>query len=258
MRPVLFYLVGFPVPTHEVFIGLGLLMGTIVFVAQARRRGGFTEQHAWIVIGALIGGGIFAHLGSVVRYGSDAESLLDLWMFGGRSILGGLAGAYLGGVAAKRIVGYRGSTGDLLAPAVAIGIAVGRIGCFLTEQIGTATSLPWGMSVSAEAAEAMPFCPQCVDGQAMHPSFLYEIGFHVLAFAVLWRYRDRITNGLGFKLYLLAYGTARFLIEFVRGNPSLWSGLTGSQLFLLLTLPLLAYAVLRRTRPVPAAIGVAP
>jgi phosphatidylglycerol:prolipoprotein diacylglycerol transferase len=258
MRPVLVELFGFPVPTHEFFIGLGLVAGTVVFIAQARRRGAFTEQHVWVIVGALIGGGLLAHLGSMVRYGGEADSFFDLWMFGGRSILGGLAGAYLGGVVAKRLVGYRGSTGDLLAPAVAIGIGIGRIGCFLTEQVGTATTMPWGISVSAEAAAAIPLCPQCGDGQAMHPSFLYEIGFHLLAFVVLWRFRDRVTNGLAFKLYLLAYGTTRFLIEFVRGNPHFWAGLSGSQIFLLLTMPLLVMAAVRRRRPVPSPIGVTP
>ncbi len=63
-----------------------------------------------------------------------------------------------GAIIAKQLVGYKKSTGDLFAPAVALGLTVGRIGCFLTEQVGTATSLPWGVSVNAQAAANLPNC----------------------------------------------------------------------------------------------------
>ena len=140
------------------------------------------------------------------------------------------------------------STGNLFAPAVALGLAVGRIGCFLTEQVGTATSLPWGVSVNAKTAAALPSCPQCVLGQPMHPSFLYESLFLLTAFAVLWWARDRLTtDGLMFKLFLVSYGLFRFAVEFVRGNPDMAFGLSGSQLFLAMTIPVVV-AVLVRDR----------
>lgn len=251
MRPVLFEVFGWGVPSHEFFIGLGVLVATTVYFVQVRRRGPVFEHHAWMAIGALTGGAVFAHLGALVRVGGEADSFLDLWMYGGRSILGGLAGAYFGVIVTKRIVGYKGSTGDLFAPAVAIGIAIGRVGCFLTEQLGTPTALPWGVTLSPETTAAMPLCPGCRAGQAMHPSFVYEIAFHLLAFVLLWRIRDRLTGGVAFKVYLLAYGGFRFAVEFVRANPVFWGGLTGSQLFLLLTIPLLAIHVMRRFALVP-------
>ena len=251
MRPVLFHLAGWGVPSHEFFIALGVLAATAVFFVQVRRRGPVTENHIWIAVGALIGGAVFAHISAVVRFADRADSILDLWLYGGRSVLGGLAGAYLGAVVTKRLVGYKTSTGDLFAPAVAIGIGIGRIGCLLTEQIGAPTAMPWGIAVSPEAAAGMPFCPQCTSGQSMHPSFAYEILFHLAAFAVLWRYRDRVTAGLMFKLYLLAYGVFRFAVEFVRANPTFWGGLSGSQLFLLLTIPALAIHIGWRLRVHP-------
>ena len=63
----------------------------------------------------------------------ENASLAEQWAYGNRSILGGLVGAWLGVHVAKRLCGYRLRTGDLFAPAVALGMAVGRIGCFLTE-----------------------------------------------------------------------------------------------------------------------------
>ncbi len=240
---------GWGVPSHEFFIALGIAVGLAIYLHEARRTGVNGEKVSTVAAGALIGGGIFAKLSTAWRFVGDTDSLADLYLYGGRSVLGGLAGAYVGAEVTKRIVGYRRSTGDLFAPAVAAAMAIGRIGCFLTEQVGTATSLPWGMTVSAEAAATIPNCPQCATGVAMHPSFLYEIVFHVLAFALLWRSRGLLAEeGASFKLYLLGYGLFRFGVEFVRGNQVMAGGLTGSQIFLILTLPLLAAYVMRRWR----------
>jgi len=244
---VLFEVLGRGVPTHEFFVGLGVAAAAFIYFLEACRKGRLTEQTAWIAVGALIGGAILAKVGSAWRFVGSGATVEELFLFGGRSILGGLAGAYIGAVIAKRLVGYRQSTGDLFAPAVAIGLAIGRIGCFLTEQVGTPTTMPWGITVSAETAASIPNCPQCLTGQPMHPSFLYEIAFMAVAFAVLWWGRDRLAAGLSFKLFLLSYGLFRFGLEFVRGNPEMAFGLSGSQIFLLLTIPLLIVHVARLT-----------
>jgi prolipoprotein diacylglyceryltransferase len=247
VKPELFHIAEWGVPTHEFFIGVGVAVGLLIYFREARRKGVNGEKVSAVAAGALIGGGIFAKVSTAWQFVGDGNSLSDLYLHGGRSVLGGLAGAYVGAEITKRIVGYKRSTGDLFAPAVAAAMAIGRIGCFLTEQIGTPTSLPWGMAVSPEVAATIPNCPQCAGGQAMHPSFLYEIGFHIIAFAVLWRARDRLTaEGATFKLYLLAYGIFRFALEFVRGNAEMAGGLTGSQIFLLATLPLLLGYVVRQ------------
>jgi len=256
MVPTLFRLGGWSVPTHEFFIGLGLMAALIVFYIRARQRGQLDERTRWVALGALLGGGIFARVAAVWEFAFTGNSWIDVWLQGGRSVLGGLAGAYAGAVITKRIVGYRASTGELFAPAVAIGMAIGRVGCFLTEQIGTATTMPWGITLSPAVAATVPNCPQCVAGGPLHPSFLYEIVFHGVAFALLWSRRDRLPAGQSFKLYLLGYGLFRFAVEFVRGNPEMALGLSGSQLFLLITLPLVVWSVLQ-SRPAPLTAEVA-
>jgi prolipoprotein diacylglyceryltransferase len=127
-------------------------------------------------------------------------------------------------------------------------MAIGRIGCFLSEQIGTPTTLPWGLHLSDETLRRIPNCPYCVPGVALHPSFVYEIAFHAAMFVWLLTYwRPRVTvEGDLFKIYLLAYAIFRFFVEFVRGNPVLWNGLTGSQLFLIPSTLLLAGYFVRR------------
>jgi prolipoprotein diacylglyceryltransferase len=246
MRPVLIDLWGFDVPTHEAFVAMGLAVAGAVYLWEARRRNTLNEATLWVAVGALIGGALFAKVGSAWRFVGTGSDLSELYLFGGRTILGGLAGAYFGALVAKRLVGYTESTGGLFAPAVAIGLGVGRVGCFLTEQVGTPTSLPWGVHVSQSAAATIENCPQCVGGQPMHPSFLYESAFLCIVFVVLWATRNGpVTDAMRFKLFLLSYGVFRFLVEFVRGNPDMAFGLSGSQLFLLATVPMLLLVIVR-------------
>jgi phosphatidylglycerol---prolipoprotein diacylglyceryl transferase len=236
MLPTLFQVGPYAVNTHDFFVLLGVVAATVVFFHEAIRRAMLTEQLIWIVVGTLFCGAVAARLSNAWQYidATPDPSLYGLLTQGGKSILGGLAGAYFGAVATKRLVGYRERTGDLFAPAVALGMAIGRWGCFFTEQIGTPTTLPWGISVSAEVAAHLPNCPYCASGVRMHPSFIYEIIFHAIMFGWLWRLRLRAPGDGGLlKLYLLCYALFRFGVEFVRGNQVVWAGLTRSQLFLI-------------------------
>jgi phosphatidylglycerol:prolipoprotein diacylglycerol transferase len=226
------------VGVHGLFIALGVLAAAIVFTAEARRRGAVNEQSLVAVGGALIGGAIGMRLSGWAEHLDfrTNASLAQAWQFGSKSILGGLLGAYLGVLIAKRIGGYRGKTGDLFAPAVALGMAIGRIGCYLTEAPGRPTTLPWGVHAPATTPE----CPGCLTGQAMHPSFIYEIVFQLAAFVVLLWLRPRIGHpGELFVLYIAAYAVFRFAVEFVRANETVWLDLTRPQWFLLPSLVIL-------------------
>jgi prolipoprotein diacylglyceryltransferase len=237
-----------PIGTHDVLVALGVAVATLVFVAEVRRRG-VRDDRIWIVVaGALVGGALLGRLGTWLQHLDLRQnaSLVEQWLYGNRSILSGLVGAYVGAVIAKRLTGYRERTGDLFAPAVAAGMAVGRVGCLLTELPGTPTSLPWGITLTAQEAAAIP---HAVAGVPLHPSFAYEIAFHLAALAALWWLRGRITEpGELFKLYLGAYATFRFFVEFVRGNEVAFAGLTRPQLFLFIVLPLFVAHLVRQTR----------
>ncbi|HSL77635.1 MAG TPA: prolipoprotein diacylglyceryl transferase family protein, partial [Candidatus Limnocylindrales bacterium] len=166
----------------------------------------------------------------------------------GKSLIGALAGGYLGIAVAKRALGYTRSTGDAYLLAIPVATAIGRIGCFLSElPLGTPTDQPWGISVPAEAAAAFARCPGCE--LPMHPSMLYEIAFNVIAAVVIVRYRDRVpVPGDGLRLYLLAAGVFRFLVEFVRGNEPQALGLTGPQWVLIPLVGLLVAHFIRQRR----------
>jgi phosphatidylglycerol:prolipoprotein diacylglycerol transferase len=237
-----------PVPTHQLFVLLGVLVAGVVFAVEARRRGQTDERLAFVILGAVVGGAIFMRLGTWLQHVDlrANASLTEQWLYGNRSILGGLVGAWLGVHVAKRLVRYPVRTGDLFAPAVALGMAVGRIGCLLTEAPGTPTGGSWGITLDPDAA-ARTGAPA---GVPLHPSFVYEILFHLAAFAVLWFWlrRRSLPPGESFVWYVGAYGVFRFLVELVRGNEVAWAGLTRPQLFLLVTIPLVLLRIALQVR----------
>lgn len=245
-------------PTHAAFVGLGVLVAAGVFVLEARRRGQTDERILYVVVGALVGGAVFMRMGTWLQH-LDVDrnaGVVEQWLRGNRSILGGLFGAWVGVHVAKRLVGYRSRTGDLFAPAVALGMAVGRVGCLLTEAPGTPTGAGWGLTLDAGQA-AYTGAPA---GVPLHPSFAYEIVFHAVAFVVLWlwmRHQD-LPPGETFVRYVAAYAVFRFLVEFVRGNEVVWAGLTRPQLVLVAAIPLLVARLVlsgraaRATQAVPA------
>jgi prolipoprotein diacylglyceryltransferase len=252
------------VPTHDTFVALGVLAAIAVFVVETRRRGIADYRLLYIVTGALVGGAIFMRLGPILQHVDlrANPSVAEQWVYGNRSVLGGLFGAWLGVHVSKRLAGYSTRTGDLFAPAVAIGMAIGRFGCMFTELPGSPNPLGFGPVLDPATASRL----DGVAGTPLHPSFAYEIAFHTIAFVVLWRVlRHRMqAPGETLVVYLAAYGVFRFLVEFTRGDETVWGSLDRSQLFLALTVPLLlarvawqwrrgAYALAPRHTPVELA-----
>jgi prolipoprotein diacylglyceryltransferase len=245
VHPVLFRVGGVDVQAHGFFVGLGVAVAAVVFVLEARSRGQLRDETLVAVTGALVGGALGMRLSGLFPHvdPGDNPDPATAWTAGAHSVLGGLSGAYLGVLVAKRIIGYRVRTGDLFAPAVALGMAVGRIGCLLAEAPGRPTDLPWGVHAPA----AVPNCAGCLAGRAMHPSFAYEIAFHLAAFLALRRLKPRVTRpGALFSLYVGAYAVFRFGVEFTRANETVWLDLTRPQWFLLPALVLIGVRLARR------------
>jgi phosphatidylglycerol---prolipoprotein diacylglyceryl transferase len=225
---------------HGGFLGLGIL-AALLFYAYEKRRRGMSDPRLWPIAGFAIA---FGAIGSRLLTWdfSRQVSLAEWWGNGDRSILAGLVGAWFGVHLGKRLTGYREKTGDLLAPAVALALVIGRVGCLLTELPGTPTGEAWGIVLTPEQAEVVGG----VSAVGLHPSFLYEIAFHVAAFAVMWRFRDSLAHpGDLFICFVTSYAVFRFLVEFVRGNEVLWLGMSRPQWFLLAVLPLLLWRMLR-------------
>jgi prolipoprotein diacylglyceryltransferase len=258
--------------THDAFSVLALVVGLGIYYRQLRRRGMLDERIVLISLAVVLGGVIGARTITAWENADEIRAAFDAgapisWVIlhGNKSILGGLAGGFLAGVVAKRALGYRRSTGDRYVLAIAVATAIGRVGCFLSElPLGTPTDLPWGITVSPDAAAAFARCPGC--DLAMHPSMLYEIVFNLVAAFAIVRHGRRVpVPGDLLKLYLLAAFAFRFAVEFVRGNEVQLLGLTGPQLVLIPLLAWLGVHFWRRNRtgawrvppaPLPALVEV--
>ena len=181
------------------------------------------EQRLWVVAGAVLGAAIGAKLLAWAEdpqvYGPALLSDPRAWA-GGKTIVGGLLGGWAGVEVAKWRVGLTRSTGDAMVPALAVGTAVGRVGCFLTglddHTYGLATRLPWGVDFG--------------DGVRRHPTQLYEIAFVLLLGAALWVHARRPRpDGEAFRLYLAGYLAWRLAVEFIKPREFLYGPLTAIQ-----------------------------
>jgi prolipoprotein diacylglyceryltransferase len=265
MHPILLQAGPVTIGTHDAFSVVAVVVGFALYWRELRRRGWLDERIVLVSLAVLAGGVIGARVITAWERVDEYQAALDAglpatWVLlhGGKSLIGALAGGFLGGVLAKRALGYRRSTGDAYVLAIPVASAIGRIGCFLSElPLGTPTSLPWGITVDPAAAALFPRCPGC--DVAMHPSMLYEVLFNLVAIPVIVRSRPRVpVQGDLLKGYLLAAFAFRFWVETVRANEVQALGLTGPQLVLL---PLIAWLVVhfaRRIRSGAYRVPVAP
>jgi phosphatidylglycerol:prolipoprotein diacylglycerol transferase len=176
----------------------------------------------YCVIGTIVGG----RLGYMLFYGFDQLIANPLALFkvweGGMAFHGGLIGVLIAvGIFAKRHGLRYFQVGDFLAPLVPLGLFAGRIGNFINGELwGHRTDLPWGMRLPCQE-----FPTQCADLPAgtiwslpVHASQLYQAALEGLVlFAVLWIYSSKPRPVMAVSgLFLLGYGVARVLVEFVR------------------------------------------
>lgn len=221
--PVLFRIGAFEVTSFGVFVALGALIGLWVY-GRELRRSGLPSTAMDAALAGVIGGMVGAKLLWVAEHAGE-EPLFDLLLSrGGMSWFGGFAGGLLAGVAVmvrKRIPVL--PTLAAATPALAIGHAVGRIGCFLVgDDYGRPTDLPWGIAFP----EGLP--PTTVP---VHPTQIYEALALVPVAWLLFRWRtgrraDRFVVGA----YLMLAGSVRFVIEFVRVNEHVLGVLTVAHL----------------------------
>ena len=251
MRPVLFEVGGFQVYSHSFFLVLGLLVGLAVLLWEARRRRWSRGYAALIAIAAFVGGSLGARVSMILFVGPSAIDTLSQYAIfdprlGPGSILGGIAGGYVGGYIASHLSGQR-CTCDAFAPAMALGMAVGRLGDYFSGEdgIGKPTTLPVG--VQAPGVDYL-----------VHPAPLYDSAFNLVWFAALLALRDRpaFQDGNLLKLGIAGYAVFRFFVEFVRNNDVVALGLTAQQIVCLLAIAgLCGYLVLangRAARPTAA------
>jgi phosphatidylglycerol:prolipoprotein diacylglycerol transferase len=224
MYPVLFRLGSFEITSFGAMVALGAALGILLLRRELVRSGLDGAKGIDAALVGVLGGLAGAKILYVIEHWAEplADTLLSR---GGMSWFGGFTGGVLAGLA--MVAWQRMPLMTVLsaaAPALALGQAIGRIGCFLVgDDYGRPTSLPWGLAFP----EGLPPTTARV-----HPTQLYECGLLLATTAILIRMRRRGTADRSvFAWYLVLAGGMRFLIEMVRINQVVFVGLTTAQLF---------------------------
>ena len=224
MYPTLFRIGEFEVTTFGLLVAIGVLTG-IWILSRELEYSNLPSDAVDAALAGVLGGLIGAKVVWSVEFRDDGPFLSLLLSRGGLSWFGG----FLGGVGAglwflrRRRIPIMAAL-SAAAPALAIGHAIGRIGCFLVgDDYGRPTNLPWGVPFP----RGLP--PTTVP---VHPTQLYETaGLVVIAWLLIrWR-RERLVDAIVFGRYLLLAGALRFLIEFIRVNAHVAGPFTLAQVF---------------------------
>lgn len=209
MYPVLFEIRGFEVTSFGAMLAVAALVGIWIFRHELRRSG-MPESAVDAALAGVLGGVVGAKLLWVVEHlGSDDWTSL-LFSRGGLSWFGGFAGGVLAGMFVMRR--QRLSVMGTIAaatPALAIGHAIGRIGCLLVgDDYGKPSDLPWAIAFP----EGLP--PTDVP---VHPTMVYEAIALLPIAAVLFRMRKReVVDRSVIGAYLVMTALVRFVIQWVR------------------------------------------
>ncbi len=212
--------------TFGIMFALGFIAaGALV----ARRLEEWGKPRDWayeLVLCALVGGLVGARLDFIIEnYDSVKDDLLGN-LFSGSGLVW-YGGAIGGAIGVTVWAWYRGMLNaallDLCAAPLAIGYAIGRIGCQVSGDgdYGKAWDGPWAM--------AYPEGTKPID-ETVHPTPIYETLAMGLIAYLLWRLRDRFQAGVLFAIYLMLAGAERLLVELIRRNDDVILGLTQAQL----------------------------
>ena len=241
MYPVLFRIGQFEITSFGVLIGIAAIVGLAVLEREARRSG-LSDATSTAAILGFVGGLIGAKVVWAIEFAGTAPFWSLLSSRGGLSWFGGLIGGVGTGLWVLRRA--RVPIVPVLAaatPALAIGHAIGRIGCFLVgDDYGRPTDLPWGV--------AFPDGRPPID-VPVHPTQLYEtLSLVPLAWLLIrWR-RQGVPDRVVLGRYFVLAGSIRFAIEFIRVNLRIVGPLTLAQLIALALIAVGSALALRAPR----------
>ncbi len=226
MMPVLlsFELFGWPIslPTYGLLLAAAFLLALAVAIRLARRSGIDPAAVADLWIASLLAGVVGAKLLLYVidfRYYVAHPSAILATLRSAGVFYGGLAAAVAVCLIMVRRRGLDGwAVGDAAAPAIALGQAVGRLGCFAAGCCyGRTCARPWAVVFTDPAAHEITGVPL---GEPLHPVQLYLSAADLLLFlALLLVFRRRRFTGQVFLLYLVLYAALRGTLEIFRGDP---------------------------------------
>jgi phosphatidylglycerol:prolipoprotein diacylglycerol transferase len=213
----------FTIHTYGVLLAVAFLAGLFVVSWQARKAGmdagRITDMAVWVLIAGLLGAKLMLVVVEWDHYARNWRDMLSLLRSGGvfyGGLLGGIAVAWY---YARRYKLPGWQTADVLAPGLILGQAIGRLGCFAAGCCyGKPASLPWAVTFTDVYAAREVGTPM---DTPLHPAQLYESLANFLIFLVLiWLAPRKRFHGQVIVSYVILYSGARFLLEFLRGDPS--------------------------------------
>jgi len=215
--PELFSIGPVTIHTYGVFVALGFMAGILVTLRLGKARGLQPQQVMdmafLMILWAIIGSRLLYILINFSYYRAHPLDALKIWQ-GGLVFSGGLVAvaAAMAWYLRRHNLSFW-ATGDLWAPALALGQAVGRIGCFMAGCCyGKPTELPWGIVFSHPDSLA----PQNIP---LHPTQIYSSLGGFLVFVILtFIHAKRRFDGQVFVWYLILHSTARLFVERFRAD----------------------------------------
>jgi len=232
--PEIFGFAGLEITWHGLFTALGVVVGVVV-AAFLARRAGIDEDTIYnmalcLVVGGIIGARTMYVLEHLSDFSDDPTEVFAIHT-GGISIYGALIGGTLGAVAyaAWRRLPRWGEMADVAAIGAILGMAVGRIGCFINGDIfGRTTDWPIGLVYTHSDSPAYPLYSAMTPELAQHPVTVYEILGDLVIFALLLFVLRRVfkRDGMIFFSWAFLYAAMRFGISFLRGTDigGVWYG----------------------------------
>lgn len=231
----------FGIPAYSLFVGLGILIGILYYFSDTKRKGQNSADAVIIVASGIIFGAIGAKLPLLIANYKLIGVTNNIW-FEGKTIVGGLLGGFLGVIAVKKICNIKVRMGNYLAPAIALGMSIGRFGC-LFNGCCYGKAAGWGIDFG--------------DGLLRYPTQIFEIIFHFVAFLLMVKFKDRVkTPGVLFKVYIVSYLVFRFFTEFIRQGQILVWGMTLYQVLCLSGLLVIIPKVIKHRREYSLNVGV--
>lgn len=237
MFPRLFHIGHFSLPTYGFLVALGVLVGLLISVRNSEKEGINPDTAwnfgIWVVVAGIVGAKILYIINEWDTYAAHPREIFSFsTLQAGGVFSGGLIGSFI--VAAWYLRKHKMpalATCDAFAPGLAMGHAIGRLGCFAAGCCyGKPTSHWWGVTFTNPLAASLVGTPL---NQALEPTQLFESAVEFIIFFILMAiFRRKKFDGQVLGAYLFLYGIARFFLEFIRDDPGRGSvgPISGTQL----------------------------
>lgn len=238
---------GLEIHSFGFFYAIAFIIGIFSTIYYAKKEGieaqAILDLALYVMLACIIGPRLFYVLGDWNYFINNPIEIIMV-QHGGMVFVGGLVFslatififAKIKKIALLKLF-------DAIAPGVAFGYAIGRIGCLLNGCcFGLPTTLPWGIIFPAGSLASL----YCKAGESLHPTQIYAAASMFLVFLFLaWLYKRKRFDGQIMAWWAILYALYRFLVEFLRYSPVHWLNLTPTQ-WLILPLLIVGIWILKR------------